>query len=131
MWVRQHPRGHCGTYRPTNYKSTHLPAIPFDIQAGPCSEPSVRWAWRNLPNHGFFQTLDCCWNVAGFALAKTLGGGPVVIAGSHLNLSDEEILQSALEHQPPEGMPIYAGIFPWSLVLALAIRYLAKLVENA
>ena len=75
--------------------------------------------------------IHCCWNVAGFALAKTLGGGPVVIAGSHLNLSDEEILQSALEHQPPEGMPIYAGIFPWSLVLALAIRYLAKLVENA
>jgi len=68
------------------------------------------------------ELAHVCWNVAGFALGKTLGGGPIV-AGNH-NVSDEDVLIDALNHDAPEG--VSEGLFPWALVLDIALRVLLR-----
>jgi len=68
------------------------------------------------------ELVHACWDVAGFALGKTLGGGPVV--AGYPALSDEEILLEALQHEAPAG--VSEGLFPWGLVLSIAIKLLLK-----
>lgn len=74
----------------------------------------------NLPDTK--ATVHAAWDVAGFCLGKTLGGGPVV-AGDPEGASDEDILAMALAHDTPPG--VVEGLFPWGLVLMIALRLLA------
>ena len=67
--------------------------------------------------------VHAAWDVAGFALGKTIGGGPVV-AGESADASDDDILTMALAHDAPPG--VSEGLFPWALVLSIALRLLAK-----
>jgi len=68
------------------------------------------------------ELAHACWNVAGFALGKTLGGGPIV--SSNHEVSDEDVLIDALNHDAPEG--VSEGLFPWALVLDIALRVLLR-----
>ena len=69
------------------------------------------------------------WNVVGFVLGKTIGGGAEINVIGQSGATDEEILVSALEHPTESG--VYAGIFPWGLVLQIALRLLAQYAGRA
>ena len=69
------------------------------------------------------ELAHVCWNVAGFALGKTLGGGPIV-ACNREEFTDEEVLIDALNHDAPAG--VSEGLFPWGLVLDIALRILLR-----
>lgn len=67
--------------------------------------------------------VHAAWDVAGFALGKTIGGGPI-ISGDNVDASDEDILLMALAHDAPAG--VSESLFPWALVLAIAIKLIGK-----
>lgn len=68
-----------------------------------------------------------CWVVAGFGLKQSLGGGPVV--SSAPNLSDEELLSLAIEHEQNNGS-VSAMVIPWYAIVMLAIKLARKYLEN-
>lgn len=70
------------------------------------------------------KLIHACWCVAGFALGKVMGGGPIVVGDA----SDEEVVLQALQHG--DGNQSYQGIFPWILLLKIALKQLSKLLEN-
>lgn len=63
------------------------------------------------------------WNVLGYALGKSLGGGPAPV-GEQGGLSDEEILEAALNSQEEEGAK--AGIIPWAIVAQVVMKILVN-----
>lgn len=64
-----------------------------------------------------------CWVVAGYALSQTLGGGPIV-AGNDSSMTDAEVIQLALDHEPQAG--IAGGLFPWGVVLSIVLKLLIQ-----
>lgn len=68
------------------------------------------------------EIIHAAWDVTGFCLGKTIGGGPIV--SGNPDATDEEILASALAHDAPAG--VSEGLFPWALVLSIALKLLAK-----
>ena len=68
-----------------------------------------------------------CWNVAGFALGKTLGAdGPVVVGGE--DAADADVLLSALEMEEIPNK--VTGLFPWGMVLKIALKILQGYLNN-
>lgn len=68
-----------------------------------------------------------CWVVAGFGLKQFLGGGPVV--SSAPDMSDEELLNLAIEHEHNNGS-VSAMVIPWYAIVMLAIKLARKYIEN-
>jgi hypothetical protein len=92
-----------------------------------------------LPREAFLMVLDklrgrevetsalvhAGWNVLGFALGQTLGGGQL-IGGGELTAEDEiATIESALEYDPADGP---AQAFPWLLVAGIVLRLLRNLL---
>jgi hypothetical protein len=61
------------------------------------------------------------WNVLGYALGKSLGGGPAPV-GDQGGLSDEEVLEAALNSQEEEGAK--GGAIPWAIVAQVVLKIL-------
>ena len=73
--------------------------------------------------------VHACWNVAGYALAQTLGGGPLItadpVADNLQTAGDLPVREAAIEQEPSLAQAVQ-GLFPWSLVLSIALRILSK-----
>lgn len=72
------------------------------------------------------DAAHACWEVAGYALGQTLGGGPLVANANGL-MTDDEVISLALEHAPQDDIKT-AVVFPWGAVLAIVLRLLLKAV---
>ena len=62
------------------------------------------------------------WNVLGYALGKSLGG-PISQADPG-QMTDEEILEAALNSQEEEGAK--SGIIPWAIVAQVVMKILVN-----
>ncbi len=76
------------------------------------------------------ELVNAAWNVAGYALAQSIGGGQV-IAGEVEALSklgDEELLSSLLEQHGAKvsdtDQVASLGIVPWLMIARIAIKLL-------
>ncbi|NBW13415.1 MAG: hypothetical protein EBR82_35945 [Caulobacteraceae bacterium] len=67
------------------------------------------------------EAAHAAWVVAGYALAQTIGGGPIVSSGYQ---TDEEMLEAALQQEPQPG--VSQGIFPWAMVAQIVIRLILE-----
>jgi hypothetical protein len=76
------------------------------------------------------ELVNAAWNVAGYALAQSIGGGQV-IAGEVEALSklgDEELLSSLLEQHGAKtsdtDQVASLGLVPWLMIARIAIKLL-------
>jgi hypothetical protein len=76
------------------------------------------------------ELVNAAWNVAGYALAQSIGGGQV-IAGEIEALSklgDEELLSSILEQHGAKvsdtDQVASLGLVPWLMIARIAIKLL-------
>jgi hypothetical protein len=76
------------------------------------------------------ELVNAAWNVAGYALAQSIGGGQV-IAGEVEALSklgDEELLSSILEQHGAKvsdtDQVASLGLVPWLMIARIAIKIL-------
>ena len=76
------------------------------------------------------ELVNAAWNVAGYALAQSIGGGQV-IAGEVEALSklgDEELLSSLLEQHGAKvsdtDQVASIGLVPWLMIARIAIKIL-------
>jgi hypothetical protein len=76
------------------------------------------------------ELVNAAWNVAGYALAQSIGGGQV-IAGEVEALSklgDEELLSSLLEQHGAKvsdtDQVSSLGLVPWLMIARIAIKLL-------
>mgnify|MGYP007046844037 CR=1 FL=1 len=76
------------------------------------------------------ELVNAAWNVAGYALAQSIGGGQV-IAGEVEALSklgDEELLSSLLEQHGAKvsdtDQVASIGLVPWLMIARIAIKLL-------
>jgi len=76
------------------------------------------------------ELVNAAWNVAGYALAQSIGGGQV-IAGEVEALSklgDEELLSSLLQQHGAKvsdtDQVASLGIVPWLMIARIAIKLL-------
>ena len=66
------------------------------------------------------------WNVLGFALGQTIGGGQLIGGGGELTIEAEiATIESALAYDPADGL---AQAFPWLLVAGIVLRLLRNLL---
>lgn len=72
------------------------------------------------------DAAHACWEVAGYSLGQTLGGGPLV-ANADTLMTDDEVILLALEHAP-QGDLKSAVVFPWGAVLLIVLRLLYRSV---
>lgn len=76
------------------------------------------------------ELVNAAWNVAGYALAQSIGGGQV-IAGevdALSKLGDEELLSSLLEQHGAKvsdtDQVASIGLVPWLMIARIAIKIL-------
>jgi hypothetical protein len=76
------------------------------------------------------ELVNAAWNVAGYALAQSIGGGQV-IAGevdALSKLGDEELLSSLLEQHGAKvsdtDQVASLGLVPWLMIARIAIKLL-------
>lgn len=67
------------------------------------------------------EAAHAAWVVAGYALAQTIGGGPIVSSGYQ---TDIETLEAALQQESQPG--VAQGIFPWAIVAQIVIRLILE-----
>ena len=73
------------------------------------------------------EAVHACWNVAGYALARTIVEGQVIVGNCITD--DGDIIQEALKARDDEEAASQ-GIFPWLSVLAIVLRLIAKYGAN-
>jgi len=71
----------------------------------------------DIPN-----AIHAAWEVAGYALGQSVGGGPVITTS---NLSDVEALEMSLDHSPENGTAAIR-MFPWSLIAGIVLKLLVE-----
>jgi hypothetical protein len=68
------------------------------------------------------EAVHACWNVAGYALARTIGSGPAITGAT--GDSDVEVIEQALLQGP--ASQVTQGLFPWGLVVTIMLKLLAR-----
>jgi hypothetical protein len=72
------------------------------------------------------ELVHACWVVAGYALGQVMGGGPEVKGEAmHSGLADDQVIAAALDNSTA-SVQIVQGVFPWRLVLAIALRLIKE-----
>jgi len=78
------------------------------------------------------ELIHACWNVVGYGLSQTLGGGQIVAGEieAFSKMTDEEILESALKQYGAFDSNSVAavGLVPWVLLTKMAIKIIAKIL---
>ena len=64
------------------------------------------------------------WHVMGFALGKTLAGGPQPSWGEDSNWTDQELLEAAQADSLAD--PEAKGAIPWLLIVRLALKLIQE-----
>jgi len=79
--------------------------------------------------------VHAAWNVLGYGLAQSIGGGQVVAGEIEAlaKLSDEELLTSVLKQggdQTVDGQNVAAiGIVPWLMVARIAFKIIKEMLD--
>jgi hypothetical protein len=73
------------------------------------------------------ELVHGAWEVAGYALSQTMGGGPLVSGDTPAAWSDEQVIEAAIAQADPKA-PAQFGFAPMVLVLKIALKILLSLV---
>lgn len=72
------------------------------------------------------ELVHSCWVVAGYALGQVMGGGPSVKGeAAPSGLADDQVIAAAIANSTTQ-VNLAQGVFPWRLVLAIALRLIKE-----